>query len=302
MSVGEEQETEAQVEETTPEVEETVEQTEQTEDISGGTEAADESGDADEPSGEPEAEEEDWINEDALAYAESAGLTRGDLDDYGDLHELQRAVRILDRRNYSDRQRQQQPAPEQQQPAPAPQPQEPPKLPPIDREQLDDVVADAIEARDKFYQSQIEELGGHLSQAIGYLQQQEAQVVFGQFDQVMDDLGHDDLFGKTKQLVPGSRQAENRKKVFDAFSFMDGAQPTRQFIQRAVNQEFWSDLNKKAEQTRARKVKKQSRKVLRGGQARTKADGTEEGAESFSVSEAKKKELAAYGHKMMMGD
>ncbi|MHC4509542.1 MAG: hypothetical protein ACYTAO_11380 [Planctomycetota bacterium] len=220
--------------------------------------------------GEPEEEKEEeeepesWITDDVLDFAESAGLTREDMEEFGSQEELERTVRLWDRRHISGAQAQSQVQPQR---APAqPQQQQPaakPELPPLDSELFEEHQIKAFQARDEYHRKRYDELSQVLGQTLAHLQQQEMQQEIQRFHEVLGDLGQEKLFGKDGQI--SGTQARNRDRVLQAYAWLPNRAPTKAMLRRAVNSEFSSEL-RKSDQDRFRKsARKQSKKVLRGG-------------------------------------
>lgn len=262
---------------------------------------------AEEPAGEepPAAEEGAWRQDpDLLDYAASAGIPPEELEDYGDQYELERAVRLADRRRYADLSQQQ---PVQQQPV-APEPvQEPPQaptgLPALDRDQLDEPVVKAIEADRTHYQAQFDGLSRQFGEAIDHFNRQASAMEFQQVQHLMDGLGLDDLFGKSEKVAAGSEQARNRARVVNAFAYLEPrfqanySGPTKAMVQRAVNQEFWSELKKEETRQFRRKLGKQGKRVLPGKRRKT-ATETSEDPEGGGISDQSERELVQQHRKM----
>ena len=282
---------------------------EQTEQIAGEEEVAEETP-AEEPSGEvtPAPEEEapgDWITQDVRDLADSAGLSGEDLDDFTGRYELERMIRYRDRVSISGAQ---QPPPQQQAPrqqAPSPQQvQSQYQRPTFDREALGEDVSQALDAQAQHYEALLSHNTAHVQQVLSQLQFQQAEHEKARFADVLDSMGEtegkpnkiSELFGRTGGRT--SAQAKNYERVLNAYSWLPNAQANVAMVQRAVNQEFWSDLKKEVQAQHRQKATKQNRRVLRSGQARSASARQVDVEETEGIGEQSRKELKALHAKM----
>lgn len=248
--------------------------------------------------GESQDQPDAWITDDVLDLAESAGLTRDDLADFENKYELQRAVRIQDRRYLSglDKQQGQPQTPPQQvsdqQVGPMPA-----ELPKYDPEMFDEGTLKVMEGRDRYFLGLHQAQQQYLVKTIKLLEQQQAAVELGQFNDLLDGFGHDALFGKFGQVVPGSRQDRNRDAVLKAYSFMPGRRPTKAMVERALQVDFWKELRDQDRQRFRKTAVRQSQRVLRSGRTRSvEADGDED--DRGGISPARREELLKMAAKM----
>lgn len=282
---------------------------EQTEPIAGEEEIAEETL-AEEPSGEAEAAPEEeppgaWITQDVRDFAESAGLSREDLDDFADRYELERMVRHRDRGFISDAQ---QPPPQQavpQQQAPQPQQVQPQhQRPTFDQEVLGEDVAKALDSQAQYYEGLLAYNTQYVQGVLYQLQFQQAEQEKARFADVLDSMGETDgkpnkiseLFGRTGART--SAQAKNYERVLDAYSWLPNARANPAMVQRAINQEFWPDLKKEVQEQRRQKVTRQNRKVLRSGQARSASARQSDVEETEGIGAQDEKELIEYHKKL----
>jgi hypothetical protein len=149
---------------------------------------------------------------------------------------------------------------------------------------IDEPIANAIEALGKHYQAQHDTLSEQVNGLVAYFEQQARDMEFQRVQQLMDGLGHDELFGKSEKVVAGSTQQRNRAKVIEAFCYLenrfrpDYSGPTKAMVQRAIHSEFWSQLKKEERRQFRQKVEKQGKRVLPGKRRQTAAETQEEPA------------------------
>jgi hypothetical protein len=277
-------------------------------DTADGTEPVEEPAAVETPSGEPtdegEDQDDDWRNSsDVLDFAQSAGVSQDDLSHFADQYDLERFVRMRDRSLIAERQQPSQ-APQTQPPQQTAEPYQqaaPAGLPTLDRELLDEATVNALEARDKHWQSYADQLTAmrHQQDALlQHFQQQELQREYARFNEVLDELGHKGLFGDSKQLVPGSPEERNRQRVAAAYSYLPDRQPTKAMITRAANSEFFTELKKESEGKFRKKMVRQSRRVRHGGEGRSQRARQTEAAPEGGVSAEDDRKLKQMGHDM----
>jgi len=259
-----------------------------------GQPAAEDKGDG-EPEAEPEAEPDAWIDDSVLDLAESAGLTRDDLGDFESKYELQRALRIQDRRYLSGLEQQTRgPAPAPPQPAAQQYGSLPAELPKFDPEVFDEGTLKALDARDRLFLGLHEAQRQQLAEAIGYLQQQQAATEFARFNDLLDGLHQDALFGKFGEVVPGSRQARNRDVVLKAYSYLPQRQPTMAMVERAAQVDFWKELRDQERQQMRKAATRQSKRVLRTGRSRSVASDDDDFRGGISAADREALEKGTY--------
>ena len=97
--------------------------------------------------------------------------------------------------------------------------------PPLDADVYDELLAQ----RDKYHEDRINQLESQIAQMqmlTGDVVQQKGKQFEGWFDQQIDGLGNEDLFGKgsINDLAADSEQHKNRQKLFDGYARMCIAQ------------------------------------------------------------------------------
>lgn len=240
------------------------------------------------PAAKPEEDEvraSDWLTPEVSEQASAYGLTPDDLSEFGSRDELDRALRIIDRKAFAAGKS-----------GAAPEPAKPLAATPATEGATQQATNDALAQLEAF--SLDDQLGAddapkirdavkaitaelkEMRQFRGQLQQRDAQSAFSRiktdFAASVDSLGHTELFGK-----PGERtkeQAANMEKVF-ADGHLPHARgllaqgrqvaPNAAFAKAAVNLLFGDQLIDQAKQQQLTRLKKQSAKRTGGGSAKT---------------------------------
>lgn len=276
--------------------EETLTIPETTEQSAGGEEisAADDAAPAPETVVEGEGEGEaavaaDWLDGDTRDFATTMGLTDDDLSEFGSREELDRALRIIDRRAFEAGKAAQQPPNE---PIEQPVVQQPVK-PAMPLTSAGDPLADlsqfrlkttneggefdpdAAEPLNRFMEAASTTIKDLRTRVAQFEQQSRQEVQWRQQEALVNlqskalaslhSLGNAELFGKVGEK-PTAEQAANIEKAIDAHFtharglFSQGRQvaPTPAFLKAAVHLAFGDQLSKNKERQILDKLRKQS--------------------------------------------
>lgn len=142
-------------------------------------------------------------------------------------------------------------------------------LPTLDPDEFDEQLIEVMEARD----AKIAELEARLNDA-------GSDKVLKQFDSIVDDMGHEDLFGHSDDLSDAER--DQREKLFDEYKEIynileargkpvSGKRVNKGIVLRALNLEFADELKKSNRQKLGKKVKKQAKRIT-GSNAGLRSD------------------------------
>ena len=226
-----------------------------------------------EEEGEGEAvETAEWLDDDTREFASTMGLTDEELVEFGSRAELDRALRIIDRRAFEAGKAAQQPTPPpvMEKQAPVPPPAKP-----------GDTFADLTQFKlgdewDEAAAAPINKFVEATTTAMKNMQDRLAQ--FEQRDQAsalenlrqkavtsLHSLGNTELFGKPDEK-PTREQIANIEKAIDAhFTHARGlisagrqAAPTPAFLKAAVNLAFGDQLSQQQQRKLTEKLRKQS--------------------------------------------
>ena len=236
------------------------------------------------PAATPEAGDEDdraWLDAETKDLAAAYGITDEDLADVGSREELDRAMRIIDRKAFEAGKAAAVPQADAKpvvQQSEAPKPTAPTGDPWADLKQFmlsDEIDADAREPINKFVQTVAAEMK-ELRAMKAAMQQQQMEASFNDLRTKavtsIHSLGHTDLFGKPGE-APTKEQAANLEKALDAhFTHARGliatgrqAAPTPAFLKAAVNLLFGDQLVSQAKKQHLAALKKQSARRSGGG-------------------------------------
>jgi hypothetical protein len=133
------------------------------------------------------------------------------------------------------------------------------KLPELDPDEFDERLIEALDARD----AKIDELEARLNNS------QQGNIL-SDFDSLVDDLGHEELFGDSEDLKPAEREERTRlfEEYKEIYNIMEargkpvkGKAANRGIVLRALNLEFADEIKKKTRRDITTKVKKQQRRI-----------------------------------------
>lgn len=259
----------------------------------------DKSGDDNERSGD------DWVSaEDIRDLVESLGYSPEDMAEFGSRDEFDRHVRLMDRQFFNrdkegqDGQSQRKPGSDQEKALEAgeearkreekrqrasDQPREngrfaradeSKELPKLDPEEFDERLIEVVQSRDE----KISQLEQQIAELKTNSDASEGDALISQFDTLVDGLGHDDMFGNSEGLEPGSDHYAARSKLWDAVAVIaNGMQAngtpfrglSKSLIVRALNQEFGDQLRKKDSKKLQSKARRQASRRFGKGSERS---------------------------------
>jgi len=226
--------------------------------------------------GEPEAEASEWLDQETRDFAAMMGLSGTELSEFGSKEELERALRIIDRKAFEAGTAATPKAPET----------------PSTSQALADAFADLQKYKvgDDFDEGVAKPLNSFVDAAVaqikdlqnrlGFFEQQGVQTAVAETRREasasLQTLGYSELFGKPGEtLTP--EQAKNIERAIDAHFvharglLQSGRQvaPTPQFLRAAVNLEFGDELKKIDQRRTTDRLRKQSAKKLGGSSGKT---------------------------------
>lgn len=230
-------------------------------------------------------EKADWLDQDTRDLANTMGLTDEDLSEFGSRAELDRALRIIDRKAFEAGKAQQQPAKSIEKPSDQQVGQQ------KTEQQTDDPFADLTQYKlgDQFDEdaskpfntfvdtavATLRDLQNRLSRFEQQNQQRAVEEVRRQAIDSLHSLGNTELFGKPGQK-PTKEQAANIEKAIDAhFTHARGllatgrqAAPTPAFLKAAVHLAFGDQLSQQQQKQLTEKLRKQSSRRTGGAAAK----------------------------------
>ena len=138
------------------------------------------------------------------------------------------------------------------------------QLPTLDPEEFDERLIDVLNARD----AKIKELENRLNDS------QQGNVL-SDFDNLVDNLGHEELFGNSEDLKPAER--EQRVRLFEEYKEIynileargkpvKGKSVNRGIVLRALNLEFADEIKQKSRRDITKKVKRQQKRITGSNQ------------------------------------
>lgn len=235
------------------------------------------------PAGEGEAEDDDaaeWLDDDTRNFATTMGLTDDELAEFGSREELDRVMRIIDRKAYEAGK------------TPPPPPIKPIEKQPVQQEkqpvvegdpfadlsryklgeQFDEDAANPINRFVELAAASFRDLQTRLTQFEQRDQQRSADDLRRQAVASLHSLGNTEFFGKPGEK-PTKEQVANIEKAIDAhFVHARGllatgrqAAPTPAFLRAAVHLAFGDQLSKQQQRQLTEKLRKQSHKITGGG-------------------------------------
>lgn len=255
--------------------------------------------DAPAPSDDEQEDSDDWTTAADLAeLVESLGLSEEDLAEFGSREELDRHVKLLDKQLIRAGKEALAKPGEEQEAALRAQAEAERRAEASERAKQqprkDGRFAKTEEAEEPDESLTLDEdyfderLVAVHKQTVSRLQQLEARLrVFEQrdteaqqreivrtFDRIVDTLGHDDIFGKSAELAPGTDAWKNRSGLYEttteliAGAIANGKRVgmVESIVRRALNQRFADQLSKKQRQDFASKVRKQASRTLGASQ------------------------------------
>mgnify|MGYP001329823755 FL=1 len=254
------------------------------------------------PAGEGEAEgagAAEWLDDDTRDFAATMGLTDDELAEFGSREELDRAMRIIDRKAYEAGK------------APPPSPTKPIEKQPVQQEKQPVVVEgdpfadlslyklgeqfdeDAAKPINRFVDlaaTAFRDLQNRLTQFEQRDQQRAADDLRRQAVASLHSLGNTEFFGKPGEK-PTKEQVANIEKAIDAhFVHARGllatgrqAAPTPAFLKAAVHLAFGDQLSKQQQRQLTEKLRKQSYKITGGGSGKALLRSTGDRAKDLAA-------------------
>lgn len=234
------------------------------------------------PAAKPDKAKEDdraWLDADTKDLANAMGLTGDDLAEFGSKAELDRALKIIDRKAYMEAKQPPKPAaeskPAEQQQASAQQQRTDDAIAKLEAFKLDDELgaADAPKLQEAFAAvvAELKEQRAWRAESQRNEQHRAHQSLRSKALESLHSLGHADLFGKPGEK-PTKEQVANVEKALEAhFTHGRGLAarggnpaPTPAFLKAAVNLEFGDQLIEKSKQEHLDALKKQSNRRTGG--------------------------------------
>ena len=235
--------------------------------------------------GEGEADgagEADWLNQETRDFATMMGLTEDDLSEFGSREELDRALRIIDRRAFEAGKSRQQPPEqsiEQKSVKPLVHPPEADPLADLDAFKLGDQFdAEAAKPFNNFVDAATTTIKDLRARVAHFEQQNRQQSVSDLRRRAIESLrslGNTELFGKPGEN-PTKAQVANIEKAIEAHIthanglFAQGRQaaPTPAFLKAAVYLVFGDEISKQQKRQLTDKLRKQSSRRSGGSGAK----------------------------------
>jgi len=240
--------------------------------------AEDLSGDDDSADVEDKGEqaEESWLDDDVKAEAAAYGIEESELADFASREELDRALRLFDKSAMEagrkamaeeEEQARNEKGQFQKKEEPKSEPKEGQYEVSLDKDAYDEeIVSEFAKMRDH-YETRLDALESHFADA-------EAAAEERHFDNLVDSLGHADLFGKTDK--ENKAQLQRRQDLMVAvkaqqIGLQQLGRPTdldKALVNRVARMVFAEELGKKDLKKRTRKISKQSNGRQGGGATR----------------------------------
>jgi hypothetical protein len=143
------------------------------------------------------------------------------------------------------------------------------KLPSLDPDEFDEQLIEVLNARDE-----------KIAQLERKLNESSQENVVKQFDRIVDELGHEEIFGNSDDLTKG--QQKQREKLFEEYKEIynileargkevSGKRANKGIVLRALNIEFADELKKSNRQKLSNKITKQSKRIT-GSNAGLRSD------------------------------
>lgn len=219
---------------------------------------------------------DEWSSEDMQELIESLGYSEEDMSEFSSTDEFKTHVRLMDRELKRTR-----PGDEQERALEADEisrqkaersdqvdkqyrengkfAKAPEELPKLDPDEFDERLIEVLEARDAKIAELEEKLNGTSQNAI-----------LQDFDNLVDGLGYDELFGNSEDLKPSDRK--QRARLFEEYKEMynhleakgkpvAGKKANRAIVLRALNLEFADELKTKNRRDLTKKAKRQASRI-----------------------------------------
>ena len=226
---------------------------------------------------------DEWFDDSAKAEVAAYGIEESEIADFASREEFDRALRLLDKSAMETGRQalaesegdQGQPRNEKGQFETNPEPNDDDQYPDVgkrdgqyeitlDEDVYDEEIVGEFTRMRDHYDSRLEALEGHLIEADAMAEEQ-------YFDNLVDSLGHTDLFGKTDNETP--KQLERRQDLIVAVKAQQigleqlgrPTEITESLINRVSHMVFAEDLGKKDLKKRTRKISRQSNGRQGGG-------------------------------------
>jgi hypothetical protein len=237
-----------------------------------GSETASDQG---EESGEGSTPE--WVTDELKAEVAAYGIDESDLEDFASREDLDRALRLLDKaalRSGQEALTDDGPARDEKGKFVKKEEESEPEKPSstryevsLNKDLYDEEVIDEFTKMRDYYESRLEALESKFTEVSARAEEQE-------FDQLVDSLGHADLFGKTGK--ESERELERRRDLHVAVNAQllglerlgRSAALNDKLVERVANMVFADELSKKRLKQQTAKISKQSQ--LRMGGSPTK--------------------------------
>jgi len=232
-----------------------------------------------------ELEGPEWLTDDVKAETAAYGIEESEIADFASREELDRALRLFDKSAMEAGRKvlaeaegdQGQARNDKGQFDKTPEPKAADQDPDgtragqygvtLDRDVYDEEIVDQFTRMHDHYESRFEALESHFEEANAQAEEQH-------FDNLVDSLGHADLFGKTDSETP--KQLERRQDLIVAVKAQQigleqlgrPTEITESLINRVARMVFADDLGKKDLKQRTRKISRQSNGRQGGGATR----------------------------------
>jgi len=259
------------------------------ENTSGRVDTADEGETTAEVTDQGEETGPEWLDDDLKAEAAAYGIDESELADFASREEFERALRLFDKsaleagrkalaesegegdkgpaRNEKGQFAKKDETPEADDDTPEPRKSEGQYEITLDKDLYDDEIVNEFTRMRDHYESRLDALEQRFQDADAKAEEQH-------FDNLVDKLGHADLFGKTDSETP--KQLERRQDLMVAVKAQQiglerlgrPTEITESLINRVARMVFAEELGKKDIKQRTRKITKQSNGRQGGGVTR----------------------------------
>ena len=235
------------------------------------------------PEGDDTGDEEtSWLDDDLKAEATAFGIDESELADFASREELERALRIFDksalaagRKALAEPEGESEQGPVRDDNGKFAKKEEPKADPPVVREGryefkediYDEDLEDDLKGLRDHYDSRLAAMEARFAEADTLAKERH-------FDNLVDSLGHTDLFGKTDKET--AKEKERRADLFvEVQTYLTGrevlgrpAELNETIVNRIARSLFADELGKKELKTRTHKISKQSNGRQGGGATR----------------------------------
>jgi hypothetical protein len=244
-----------------------------------------------------ESEGQEWLTDDVKAEAAAYGIDESEIADFASREELDRALRLFDKsaleagrkamaeaegeddkapaRNERGQFAKKEDAPKaDDQPATAGETVDGQYEIKLDKDVYDEEIVDTLTGMRDHYESRLQDLESRLNAADERFSEADAVAEERHFDNLVDKLGHADLFGETNSENP--KQLERRHDLMVAVKAQQiglsqlgrPTEITESLINRVSRMVFAEELGKKDLKKRTRKISKQANGRQGGGATR----------------------------------